>query len=213
MSSSGKRSWIVVCVSDTHQRHAELTERLSRRDRREILLHAGDLSNYGRGTNVCEQIDRWFAELPFERKFLVGGNHENLLDLRFKHVEVLRNEEVLIDQSIRLFGSSWRPTNQSNWKDIPQGIDVLLTHNPPWTNGDHVDLERNLRTRIDQIHPLLSVFGHVHADYGVYRSSEDGTIFANAASLPLARSQPLNDPLIFRLSIDEHDKRTIEQLL
>ena len=210
--SLAKRSWIVVCVSDTHQRHEELTERLCSSHRGDVLLHGGDFSNYGRGTNLCEQLDRWFGQLPFERKFLVGGNHENLLDLQLKNVEVLDDDEVLIDQSIRLFGSSWRPVGESTWKDLPQGIDLLLTHNPPWTNGNHVDLENNLRTRIDQIHPLLSVFGHVHADYGVYRS-ENGILFANAASLPLHRSEPLNDPLRFRLSIDEHSKVQIEQLL
>ena len=206
------KSWIVVCVSDTHQRHEELTDRLCTSHRGDILLHAGDLSNYGRGRNVLARFDDWLARLPFREKFLVAGNHETLLDLHFTHGQVLRNESVLIEGSLRLFGAGWRASGQSTWKDVPEGIHLLLTHNPPWTNGDHCDLETTLRQRIEQIRPLVSVFGHVHGDYGVFRSPE-GTLFANAASLPLTRSAPLNDPLRFRLSIAEDSQSSIEQLL
>ncbi len=118
-----------------------------------------------------------------------------------------------IDDYLRIYGSSWRPVGQSSWSDIPSNSDIVVTHNPPTSrNGSHVDLEVNLQLRLNQIKPLLSVFGHIHADYGVWKHL-NGILFANAASSPSSSSRILNDPLRFKISIDENSMTSIEHLI
>jgi Icc-related predicted phosphoesterase len=58
---------------------------------------------------------------------------------------------------------------------------------PPYGHGDkilrgHLGC-KDLRKRVDNVHPLLHVFGHIHESPGM--CEEDGTVFVNAsASIP-----------------------------
>lgn len=212
MTENESSSWILVCISDTHQRHRELTERLLSTHSGDILLHAGDITNFCRSTERLKDFDQWLGELPFRYKFVIAGNHEILVVPTLSNGHILKNEQILIDNRLRLFGASWRPVGTSTWADIPKDTHIVLTHNPPATRNDfHTDLESSLKIRLDKIKPLLSVFGHIHSDYGVWQESS-GTIFANAASSPMTRKEPLNDPLCFRITIDSQSNATIERL-
>ncbi|UJR11788.1 hypothetical protein I4U23_015968 [Adineta vaga] len=207
------KSWVVVCISDTHQQHRQLTDRLNTTHSGDILIHAGDITNFSRGTQPFNDFDEWLDELSFKYKFVIGGNHETITTPIFQHGKLLQNEQIIIDNCLHIYGASWRPIGDSTWSDIPLNSHIVITHNPPYAcNDTHVDLEYRLKSRLDKIKPLLSVFGHIHADYGVYKQ-ENGVIFANAASSPMSRSQSLNDPLRFRISIDENGKATIEHLI
>jgi len=205
--------WTVVCISDTHQRHRELTDRLKSSHSGDILIHAGDITNFGRGSKPFDDFDQWLNELPFKEKLIIGGNHESILVPSLNHGRFLKDEQVIIDDYLRIYGSSWRPTGESTWLDIPLNSHIVITHNPPTSqNGTHVDLEFNLRSRLCQIKPLLSVFGHIHADYGVLKKS-NGILYANAASFPSSRSRTLNDPLRFKISMDGNSMMSIEHLI
>jgi Icc-related predicted phosphoesterase len=207
------KCWIVVCISDTHQRHRELTDRLKSSHSGDILIHAGDITNFGRGSKPFEDFDQWLSELPFKEKLIIGGNHETILEPSFNHGRFLKDEQVIIDDYLRIYGSSWRPIGQSTWSDIPSNSHIVITHNPPISQkGSHVDLEFKLQLRLYQIKPLLSIFGHIHEDYGVWKQS-NGILFANAASFPSSRSQILNDPLRFKISIDGNSVASIEHLI
>jgi Icc-related predicted phosphoesterase len=208
------KSWIVVCISDTHQRHRQLTDRLKSSHSGDILIHAGDITNFGRGLKPFDDFDQWLSELPFKDKLIIGGNHDSISPPTLNHGRFLKNEQVIIDDCLRIYGSSWRPRGESTWLDIPSNSHIIITHNPPYSeNGSHADLEVNLQLRLYQIKPLLSVFGHIHADYGVWKQS-DGIVFANAASSPSdSRSHTLNDPLRFKISIDENSVISIEHLI
>jgi len=211
--SSTSKCWIVVCISDTHQKHRQLTDRLKSTHHGDILIHAGDITNFGRGEKPFDDFDQWLNELPFKHKLIIGGNHEIISVPSINHGRFLQNEQVIIDDCLRIYGSSWRPVGESTWSDITSNSHIVITHNPPTSqNGSHTDLEFNLQLRLNQIKPLLSVFGHIHADYGVWKQS-NGVLYANAASSPSARSQPLNDPLRFKISIDENSVASIEHLL
>jgi Icc-related predicted phosphoesterase len=207
------KCWIVVCISDTHQRHRELTDRLKSSHSGDILIHAGDITNFGRGSKPFEDFDQWLSELPFKEKLIIGGNHDSITVPLLNHGRFLHDEQVVIDDYLRIYGSSWRPTGESTWSDIPSNSHIVVTHNPPTSrNGSHVDLEVNLQLRLNQIKPLLSVFGHIHADYGVWKHL-NGILFANAASYPSSSSRILNDPLRFKISIDENLMTSIEHLI
>ncbi|CAF1360131.1 unnamed protein product [Adineta ricciae] len=213
MLSSSTKSWIVVCVSDTHQKHRQLTDRLKTTHSGDILIHAGDMTNFSRGAQPFEDFDQWLKELPFRYKLVVGGNHETITNVDLNYGTVLKNKEIIIDNCLRIYGVPWRPVGDSSWSDIPLKSHVVITHNPPYAHNDsHPDLEFNLKSRLDKVRPLLSVFGHIHADYGVYQQ-EAGVLLVNAASSPMSPSQPLNDPLKFKISIDENGVGTIEHLV
>nr|POF15352.1 putative rhamnogalacturonate lyase c [Quercus suber] len=65
----------VVCVSDTHNTTPPL-------DSGDILLHSGDLSQYGTFAEIQRQLD-WLNAQPHTHKIVVAGNHDLLLDAAF----------------------------------------------------------------------------------------------------------------------------------
>ncbi|CAF3221819.1 unnamed protein product, partial [Rotaria sp. Silwood2] len=146
-------------------------------------------------------------------KLIITGNHDSMLSPCLKHGQLLQDEQFLIDDHLRVYGAPWRPTGTSKWSDIPSNSHIVITHNPPCSKyGSHVDLELNLQTRLHQVRPLLSIFGHIHEDYGVWKQSNE-LFFANGASLPSSHSQALNDPLRFKILIDENSMPSIEQII
>ena len=84
------------------------------------------------------------------------------------------------------------------WDRIPKGIDILVTHGPPYKLRDlcrngHVGC-RELRKAIQRVRPKLHVCGHIHEGYGVSRWGD--TLIANA-SICTEKYQPTNSPLVF----------------
>lgn len=66
----------LVCISDTHNTFpADLPDG-------DILVHAGDLSQYGTFTEIQKQLD-WIRSQPHAHKVVIGGNHDLLLDAKF----------------------------------------------------------------------------------------------------------------------------------
>jgi Icc-related predicted phosphoesterase len=87
---------------------------------------------------------------------------------------------------------------QSHWCFISPDTEILMTHSPPYGI-----LDRNrygmpcgsigLLDRINQIKPVMSVFGHIHEGYGHYHHGE--THFINASLLDadyIAVNKPVN---------------------
>ncbi|PIL23040.1 hypothetical protein GSI_14347 [Ganoderma sinense ZZ0214-1] len=77
----GKSTWRpsplrarVVCISDTHNRHAELPP-LPPGD---ILIHAGDLTETGTEEEL-EAAFAWLSAQPHKHKIVVAGNHDTFL--------------------------------------------------------------------------------------------------------------------------------------
>lgn len=117
----------------------------------------------------------------------------------------------------RLPGSPWQPEFcgwgfnlprgkpcRERWNQIPDGIDVLITHGPPLGRGDQcimgnragcVDLLDVVQHRVK---PKVHVFGHIHEGAGC--SSDGVTDFINAASLSV-RYKPTNSPIVFDLPV------------
>jgi hypothetical protein len=115
-----------------------------------------------------------------------------------RHSVYLEDEEHAA-MGLRIYGSPWTieffdwafnlPENRIEkvWERIPAGIDVLVTHGPPYgrcdfTNkGQHAGCRHLLNHVQGRVRPLLHVFGHIHEGYG---ASWDGqTLFVNASSL------------------------------
>ena len=71
------------------------------------------------------------------------------------------------------------------WKKIPDDTQILLTHSPPKgildrnIDGESQGCEKLLE-RVQEINPLVHIFGHIHESYGIFPTSS--TIFINASS-------------------------------
>ena len=66
----------IVCISDTHGTQPPIPSG-------DLLLHAGDLSNWGTFTEIQAQLT-WLSKQPHKYKVIIAGNHDLLLDRAFE---------------------------------------------------------------------------------------------------------------------------------
>ena len=118
----------ITFISDTHGRHDEVTSSLPGGD---LLIHAGDISNRGRRTEIQDFI-KWFSGIDnYTHKIFIAGNHDfgcqdesaavtELLRLN-PGCEYLYDDLFLIgkdaddyDKMIKVWGSPWQPEFH-NW--------------------------------------------------------------------------------------------------
>lgn len=217
----------LVVVSDTHNRHRDILMPDG-----DIVIHCGDASV--RGTrDELEEFVAWFASLPHCHKLMVGGNHDDWLEFhpelaREAGISFMWDSGVLID-GISFYGSPYRTVSEDRiwlpkthrrwsafmitevwaahaWSEIPLGLDVLVTHQPPKGLLDAVNGKMlgstSLREAVDRIKPKVHVFGHIHDAYG--RIVVGSTTFINAAICdgsggPSGAGEPTNQPVIVDL--------------
>lgn len=141
----------IVCISDTHERHREMTPPDG-----DILIHAGDWTYVGDPSAVADFLD-WFASQPHKHKVFIAGNHEVTLDpymsetytaRRFGMVgdfqklrEIVSSTEgvhYLLDRQIeieglKIYGSPWQPAfggwgfNRKRGSDISKAWALIPT--------------------------------------------------------------------------------------
>jgi hypothetical protein len=112
---------------------------------------------------------------------------------------------------LKIYGSPWQPEFfnwafnlprngselESKWNLIPEGLDILITHGPPWgvldlaPRGLNVGCEL-LSKRVMEVSPKIHVFGHIHSSYG--QKNFNGVEFINASVLG-EDYNPTNDPV------------------
>jgi predicted phosphodiesterase len=216
----------IVCLSDTHNRHASL-----RVPPGDLLLHAGDATMHGTPEEVAA-FDAWLATQPHRHKVVVAGNHDFLFEREpdaarglLKSAVYLQDSGVEVD-GLRIWGSPWQPwffdwafnlargaALRRKWDLIPEGTDVLLTHGPPHRIRDQVAGPtprlmaavtgrgshvgcEELRDAVFRVRPRLHVFGHIHECYG--QESRDGITFVNASNCNRSY-KPANPPVVIDL--------------
>lgn len=202
-------------VSDTHRQHRSVAIPAC-----DLLIHCGDFCSFQReDLQTLEDADFWFAESSAQHVVCLGGNHDFLLhhrEFRFAHATLL--EDTLLEVAgLTIYGSPWCPDLSGfayyataeqlieRWKQIPAGIDVLITHTPPFgildlpTAGTvHLGCP-HLRQELDRIRPRLHVFGHVHASHGMERNAT--TQFINAAVVGGPNFEVLHGPTMVELEL------------
>jgi len=190
----------IVLISDTHNQHEKII--LPKGD---MIIHAGDISELGTFTEVLNFI-QWFSKLPFKYKIFIAGNHDFLFErqklvgtaMLLEGVTYLENSEVTID-GLRIYGSpytlkfyDWAFMKSSGkeiaetWNFIPENVDILITHSPPFGVLDKNELGtpcgcKDLLARVYAAKPCIHVFGHIHEGYGTHEIN--GTRFYNASIL------------------------------
>lgn len=210
----------LVCLADTHglHRQADVPEG-------EFLLHAGDFLRTGTDPAEIEDFDDWLGGLRHPHKIVVAGNHDLLFERDPKQARKRLRQAVYLENAaatiggLRFWGSpvtpvlpDWAfssgrcPDLRKFWTVVPERVDVLLTHGPPFGTldrehiwGEHFGC-RELTRAILRARPRLHVFGHVHGGWGQERigENEDQTRFVNCALL--ADGQGFRQPTVVELA-------------
>jgi len=203
----------LVLLSDTHGYHGSL-----RVPDGDVLVHAGDLSGTGKPREL-EAFARFLDRLPHRHKVVIAGNHDFLFEREPERAQAylrgvatyLQDSEVTVE-GLRFWGSPWQPwfhdwafnlprgaALAERWALVPSGVDVLVTHGPPFgildqvaRGGLSVGCEALLEA-LPRIHPKLHVFGHIHEAYGAVRRA--GTLYVNASVCDL-RYDPVQPPVV-----------------
>lgn len=201
----------IVLLSDTHERHREIEVPDA-----DLLIHAGDATFNG-DLEAIADFDDWLASLPHRHKVVIAGNHDRTFETApAKARPLLRHVTYLEDAGtdvagIRIWGSPWQPEFMSwafnlprgaelraKWSRIPRDTDILVTHGPPFGQGDFVARGElvgceELAMRLTELDVRLHVFGHIHEGYGVTTARK--TMFANASNCDLAY-EPTQPPIL-----------------
>lgn len=224
----------ILFISDTHSKHNELSKTLDMPEA-DILVHAGDLTGYGSETALRKFL-KWFGELRlYPIKIFIAGNHDWIFERdhvwgrklvkqyanKYKeNGEIIYLEDSGVERwGLKFWGTpvnrpfcNWafnRPEEKlaQHWAAIPDDIDVLITHDPPYMIRDfshtgsqeHCGSPSLYKEIKDRIKPKIHVFGHIHEQYGVSEIGE--TTFVNASTLD-AGYQVVNEPILLEVEID-----------
>lgn len=212
-------NWKAVAITDTHNRHEALDGRLPEGD---LIIHAGDATNKGKFDELIPFLD-WFGNLPYQHKIYVPGNHDfhiagDLIKALCgdRGILYLHNEGRYLKEEgkrdLLVYGAPVHPNFKDDTKDlgdlgtedIPDGLDILITHVPPYGVFDEVceDFKQKalgnyqLLQAVGNKKPKYHVFGHVHPGYGKKRWGD--TIYINACICD-NRLNPINLPIVFEL--------------
>lgn len=201
-------------ISDTHGHH----NLLSPPEDIDITIFSGDCSNWrdiARNSVEVNDFLWWFNNNVHSKyKVMVAGNHDTSIESGFiprekieeEGIHYLYNEEITLG-GIVMWGSPFTPTYgewafmkkrgklSPLWENIPENLDILITHGPPKGILDNT-LERNntitqagdkeLWNRIEQVKPKYHMFGHIHncdeiMNQGTLKLNNFPTTFSNGS--------------------------------
>ena len=206
----------ITFISDTHTRQRNLTL-----EGGDILIFAGDAMSTGYYPQELTEFIDWFKAQPYKYKVAIAGNHDRycesfpqyqVRDMFERYyddgVRYVCDEEITVE-GLRIYGTPYQPffcdwafnvpdsdRLSTIYNNIPEGLDILITHCPPYdildkshlprprfgTNGEEPLGSKELLNRLDMMEqpPKINVFGHIHGDGGKI-IEEGGTKFINAS--------------------------------
>jgi Icc-related predicted phosphoesterase len=194
---------IITFISDTHQHHKELdlpggdilihagdimTSGYDYEELKNFCKWFDNLNNYDLKVFIAGNHDRLFQMNHFIAMEIVNS---------YKWIDYLQDESLTSyndgpngeypEENIKIYGSPWQPEFydwafnlprnskelKEKWDAIPNDIDILITHGPPFGILDttiynpqyHLGCEL-LTEAVNRIKPKIHVFGHIHTGYG-----------------------------------------------
>jgi Icc-related predicted phosphoesterase len=191
---------IIDCIADLHGFYPKL-------EGGDLLIVAGDLTARGYEQEYFHFFN-WFYEQIYKKKILIAGNHDTQMQKEnYQGPQgVMKGAfDYLCDsgtefEGLKIWGSPWTRTFKGmnphckaftvdteeelaeKWSLIPDDIDILVTHSPPWGILDLVRCDfdlmmgggrhcgsQSLASKIGKMNepPKLWVFGHIHEGYGI----------------------------------------------
>lgn len=215
----------ILVISDTHQQHQKLNLTLEFLGvTPDILVHCGDYSNSGSWRDI-DKFNTWLGSLTqIPHKVIIAGNHEMALNRaslseiqnRLSNAIYLQDSgcEIIVNKkTIKFWGTPWTPPffnwafmksdseSKRYFEQIPEGLDILITHGPPQglldltDYGSHVG-SQTLATEVSRAKPTYHVFGHIHHSYGFLVTNN--TTFINAAVCD-EKYKPTNAPVLITI--------------
>jgi Icc-related predicted phosphoesterase len=185
---------IIDCISDLHGFYPKL-------EGGDLLIVAGDLTASDTEYQHNEFSD-WLEKQDYPKKIVISGNHDGLLQGVGKEwAKKMFPDATYLEDSglswcgLKIWGSPWTKTFEGinpkckaftvdteeelaeKWKLIPEDIDILITHSPPYGVRDRAKRKngygfecvgsKTLQMAALNFHSLkLWVMGHIHEDYG-----------------------------------------------
>jgi Icc-related predicted phosphoesterase len=216
---------IIDCISDLHGYYPEL-------EGGDLLIVAGDLTKRDK---IYEYIgfNLWLDRQKYSKKIVIAGNHDNQLQLNALVYEGLSGCNYLCDsgtefEGLKIWGSPWSKTFpginpqckaftcdteedlKKRYDLIPDDIDILVTHSPPFEVRDEVKDyhsgkilsvgSKSLEKRISELKNLkLHVFGHIHENGGQKMMRLDCRLVYINASHVNEHYKPVNKPIRIEL--------------
>ena len=199
----------------------------------DILCFSGDIMSSGYNEGELTHFLKWLSKQPFKYKIFIAGNHDRFLEnykliaddiiSRFqKNGIVYLNNSSFECEGLKFYGTPYQPyfcgwafnvpdfdKLVNIYQQIPDDIDVLLTHCPPYgildqshrphynnpTGENHLG-SMELKEVLDEMKqfnkaPRVVAFGHIHGDGGKMIKI-DNTLYINA-SLCDENYDPVND--------------------
>jgi Icc-related predicted phosphoesterase len=172
----------ICAVSDLHDHMIELPKC-------EVLVIAGDISMSGGPVWFEKVFIPYLVDKKYDICLLIFGNHDDgiYMNAQWKDIELflpdnvkMLNNKVYKYKNIKFYGSPncryipgfLNTFNEEKLKNIysviPDGIDILITHSPPYGVGDIIKGDDyhlgsvSLMEKVRQIKPKVHIFGHIH---------------------------------------------------
>lgn len=207
---------IVDMVSDLHGFLPQL-------EGGDLLIIAGDLTSIDTQEQHMVFLS-WIAQQRYKKKIWIAGNHDNyLIGTKFIPINDL-GLEYLCDsgtefENLRIWGSPWTKTFPGmnphckaftvdteeelaqKWKIIPDDVDILVTHSPPYGLRDRTIRGERVGSKSLQFEALrlnnlkLWVTAHIHEDYGIEPPGHLYDCHLINASHVNERYEPVNKPV------------------
>ncbi|OQE14267.1 hypothetical protein PENFLA_c039G00549 [Penicillium flavigenum] len=179
----------VVCISNTYHQRPEIPPG-------DILIHAGDLTSDGSLAElqitlnwlqaqphpikvaVAGRADRYLDKMKKGGRRWRHGHREraywgDIIYLEHQHVTVTARN----GRQLRIYGSPYSPMtvpslafqyshSDNIWDRVPDNMDILITHTPPYTHRDTLRGCPHLLHHIWMDRPRLHVFGCSREHHG-----------------------------------------------
>ena len=159
----------VFAFSDTHGNHS----RLQVPEDTDIIICAGDAVEDDLKGSEYDDFISWFGALPAKWKLFVPGNHELAFDLdqadgvtrKFKDAGITVLQDAVEDCDGVIIGSISGNARIAD-EDIPNDLDIFVTHDPPYGILDENLGSPELLNFVLKAKPKWHLFGHIHETEG-----------------------------------------------
>ena len=162
-------SHIIIAFSDTHGNH----RRLQVPGDADIVICAGDAVEDDLKSGEYDDFISWFGAFPAKWKLFVPGNHELSFDLdqandiihKFEAAGITVLQDAVEDCDGVIIGSISGNARIAD-EDIPNDLDILVTHYPPYGILDEDLGSPEILNFVLNAKPKWHLFGHIHATEG-----------------------------------------------
>lgn len=222
----------VTCIGCLHGHYPEL-------EGGDLLIVTGDLTARHTGYEHFE-FNEWLDKQKYRKIILIAGNHDTWIEkvgiAGHGNEFIWENFKYLCDsgtefEGLKIWGSPWTKTFlgmnpkckafavdteeelAEKWALIPDDIDILICHSPPYGILDKI--KPRILPRLDEMNHVgsmslrnavldgerfkklkLVVFSHIHEGYGMFETTL--TKFVNC-SIMNQRYKPVNKPITIEL--------------